>query len=205
MVRMSIFASRLGLALGLAVLSLGGRTAHAQVAAVPYAGWPLGFGSTLTVAQSANIYGNFSGLDGSGAGAGGLSYLRTQFPNGWFVGGETGGTASGINGISQAGAFGSLYYEGVQFGYNFQTVRGLPLTVYAGFDTPKYNTGIGNPFAPFDTVSGTLPGYRAHAGIEFQPAPNLSLSLDVGVTQQPSDPNALALPGASPFGFGGRR
>jgi opacity protein-like surface antigen len=80
----------------------------------------------------------------------------------------------------------------------------LPVTVYAGFDTLKYNTGIGSPFAPFDSTSGTLPGYSAHAGIEYQPTSNLSLSLGVGYTQQP-DINSLALPGASPFAISGRR
>jgi hypothetical protein len=47
-----------------------------------------------------------------------------------------------MNGINQDGAFGnirSLYYQGVQFGYNFQNAGGLPLTVYAGFGTLKYN------------------------------------------------------------------
>ena len=81
--------------------------------------------------------------------------------------------------------------------------------VYAGLGTLKYNTGIGSPFAPFEPMSGTLPGVSAHAGVEFQPAPNVSLSLGVGYTQQPgrtdSELNSLALPGASPFAFGGRR
>jgi opacity protein-like surface antigen len=176
---MSIFAGRLTLAVVLAALSLGGRTAHAQVAAVPY----LGF-------------------DGSDAQGGGFSVTRTNFPNSWFVGG--GGI--GLNGINQASAFGnSLYYEGVQVGYNFQ--NGLPFKIFAGFDTLKYNTGIGSPFAPFDTTSGTLPGYRAHAGVEFQPAPNLSLSLGVGYTQQSGrlDSEINSPPGASPFGPSGRR
>jgi opacity protein-like surface antigen len=117
-----------------------------------------------------------------------------------------------MNGINQGGAFGnfpSLYYEGVQFGYNFKNAGGLPLTVYAGFDTLKYNSGIGGPFAPFDTTSGTLPGYSAHAGVEYQPTPNVSLSLGFGYTQQSgridSDINSLSLPGASPFAVGGRR
>jgi hypothetical protein len=184
--------------------------ACAQTAAVTYSSWPVGFGSNLTVGQSSNIYGSVSGFAGNDVRGGGFSYLRTSFPNGWFVGGETG--SIGSSGISQAGAFGnsrSLYYEGAQFGYDFQNLRGLPLTIYAGFDTLKYTTGLGSPFAPFDTVSGTLPGYRAHAGIEFQPAPNLSLSLGVGYTQAPgridSELNSPALPGASPFALGGRR
>src|SRR5271170_894757 len=152
---MSIFAGRIGLALVLAALCLGGRTAHAQAAPVTYwiPSWPLGFGGNLTAGQSLNTYGNFPGFDGSDARGGGFSYMRYNFPNGWFVGSEGGGLGLSMNGVSQDGAFaniGSLYYQGVQFGYNFQNAAGgLPLTVYAGFDTLKYNTGIGAPFAPF--------------------------------------------------------
>jgi opacity protein-like surface antigen len=208
---MSMFSTRLGLALVLAALCLGGRTAHAQAAAVNYwiPGWPVGFGGNLTVGQNSNAYGNFPSFEGSDARGGGFSYMRHNFPNGWFVGGEGGGMGLSMNGINRDGAFGnlgSLYYQGVQFGYNFQNA---PLTVYAGFDTLKYNSGIGNPFAPFDTVSGTLPGYSAHAGVEFQPTPNVSLSLGFGYTQQSgridSDINSLSLPGASPFAASGRR
>ena len=196
---MSVLTSRSALALALAALCLGERTACAQTADVTYSSWPVGFHSNLTVGQGSNIYGSFAGFDGSDARR--FSTLRYAFPNGWFVGGGAGGMALGINGINQASAFGtSLYTEGVQVGYKFQ--NGLPLTVYAGFDTLKYNTGIGSPFAPFDTTSGTLPGYRAHAGVEFQAAPNLSLSLGVGYTQAParSELNSLGLPGAAAFG-----
>src|ERR1700687_975660 len=211
---MSTFSGRLGLALVLAALWLGGRTAHAQAAPVTYwtPSWPVGFGGNLTVGQSSNTYGNFPSFDGSDARGGGFSYMRYNFPNGWFVGRERGGVGSSVSGINQDAAFGnfgSLYTEGVQFGYNFKNAGGLPLTVYAGFDTLKYNAGIGNLFAPFDFVSGTLPVYSAHAGVEFQPAPNVSLSLGFGYTQQSgridSDINSLSLPGASPFAFGGRR
>jgi len=203
--RMSVFARSCSLAFVLAALCLGARTAHAQAAPVAYwiPGWPIGFGGN-SAGQSANTYGNFPGFNGSDIRGGGFSYPRYNFSNGWFVGGE-GGVGLSMNGITQDSAFGSLRYEGVQFGYNFRNSGGLPVTVYAGFDTLKYNTGIGNPFAPFDNVSGTLPGYSAHAGIEFQPASNLSLSLGVGVTQQSGDVNSLVLPGASPLGFGARR
>jgi hypothetical protein len=195
---MSVLASRSGLALVLAALCLAGRTASAQTAAATYSSWPIGFYSNLTVGQGSNSYGSFAGLGGSDA-RGGFSTMRTNFSNGWFVG----GMGFGMNGVNQTATFGSsLTTEGVQLGYKFQ--NGLPLTVYAGFDTLKYNTGIGGPFAPFDTRSGTLPGYRAHAGVEFQPAPNLSLSLGVGTTQAParidSELNSLVLPGAAPFG-----
>jgi hypothetical protein len=185
----------------LTALCLGGRTVSAQTTAVTYSSWPIGFYSNLTVGQGSNIYGSFAGLDGSDA-RGGFSTVRYAFPNGWFVGGGTGGMGFGMSGINQASAFGSsLTTEGVQVGHKFQNA---PLTVYAGFDTIKYNTGIGSPFAPFDTTSGTLPGYRANVGVEFQPVPNLSLSLGVGYTQAParldSDLNSLGLPGAAPFG-----
>jgi opacity protein-like surface antigen len=172
--------------------------------------WPVGFSGNPAAGQNSNTYGNFPSFDGSDARGGGFSYMRYNFPNGWFVGSEGGGMGLSMNGINQNGAFGniSLYYQGVQFGYKFQN-GGLPLTVYAGFDTLKYNAGIGNPFAPFDTVSGTLPGYSAHAGVEFQPAPNVSLSLGFGYTQQSgridSDINSLSLPGAFPLAVGGRR
>jgi opacity protein-like surface antigen len=209
--RMPIFSRFLGLALILAALCPAGRMAHAQAAPVPYWGpnWPIGFRGNLTD-QSSNNYGDFLNFDGSEARDGGFSHMRYNFPNGWFVGGERGGIGLSMSSFSQAGAFGnmrSLYYEGVQVGYKLQ--NGLPLTVYAGFDTLKYKDGIGNLFSPFDTVSGTLPGYSARAGVEFQPAPNVSLSLGFGYTQQSggidSDINSSSLPGASPFAVGVRR
>jgi opacity protein-like surface antigen len=93
----------------------------------------------------------------------------------------------------------------VQFGYSFKN-NGLPLTVYGGFDTLKYKSDIGGPFAPLDSTSGNLPGYSAHAGVEFQPTSNLSLSLGVGYSQQSqridSDINSSALPGVAPFAIG---
>ena len=210
--RMSIFSGKLSLAITLAVLCLGDQAAHGQVGPMSYwtPGWPLGF-DNVAVDQNPNTYGNFPSFDGSDARGGGFSYARYNFPNGWFVGSERGGMGfSGLNQSAVFGNFGSVYSEGVQFGYNFKNTGGLPLTVYAGFDTLKYNTGIGgSPFAPFDSVSGTLPGYSAHAGIEIQPASNLSLSFGVGYTQQSgqidSDINSPLLPGASPFAFGGRR
>jgi opacity protein-like surface antigen len=208
---MPIFSVRLGLALALAALCPGGRTAHAQAAPVTY--WIpsslVGFGGNPTDGQTSNTYGNFPGFDGSGARGGGFSYMRYNFPNGWFVGNEGGRMGLSMNGINRDGAFGNIHYEGMQFGYNFQNAAGLPITVYAGYDTIKYNSGIGSPFAPFDSTSTTLPGYSAHAGVEFQPASNVSLSLGFGYTQQSgnlgSDINSLALPGASPFAFGNRR
>jgi hypothetical protein len=214
---MSIFSSRLGLALALAALCPGARTAHAQAAPVPYwtPGWPIGFGGNMTFGQSSNTYGNFAGFNGNDAEGGGFSLTRYNFSDGWFVGSSGGSIGLGMNGISQAGAFGnvgSLDYQGLQFGYNFQKASNLPITVYAGFDNFKYNTGIGGALASFSAMSSTVPAYGAHAGIEFQPAQNLSLSLGVGYIQQStaysaasSDINSSLMPAASLMATSGRR
>jgi opacity protein-like surface antigen len=172
-----MFAGRLGLVFVVAALCLGGSTADAQTAPVTYwtPGW-LGFGGNLNAGQGANTDGNFASFDGGGAGD---FSTRYNFTNGWFVGNERG--AMGLSGINQAGAFGSLQTEGVQFGYNF---KNTPVSVYAGFDTLKYNSGVGGAFSPFDFTSGTMPGYSAHAGVEFRPTSNLSLSLGFGYTAQ---------------------
>lgn len=192
----------------LAALCPGGRTAHAQAAPVAFwiPGGLIGFGGNPTVGSNSDTFGNFAGFDGSAARGGGFSYTRYNFSNGWFVGGASGGVGLSMNGINQSGAFSnfpSLYYQGVQVGYDFKNTGGLPLKVYAGFDTLKYDTGIGSSFGSLGAMSGTLPGYSAHAGVEFQPMSNLSLSLGVGYIQQPgridSGINSFSMPGASPF------
>src|ERR1700732_3349054 len=101
--RMSIFAGRLGLALVLAALCLGGRTAHTQAGPVTYwiPGWPIGFGGEVTVGQSFNSYGNFPSFDGRGDR---FSYVRYNFQNGWFVGSEGGGMGLSMTGLNQRGA-----------------------------------------------------------------------------------------------------
>jgi opacity protein-like surface antigen len=204
--QMSIFTSRLGIAFALAMLCLGGPMARAQTAPVSYwiPGWSMGLGSDMLDGQGPSSYGNFPSFDFSDARSGGFSYARYNFPNGFFVGSQRSGM--GLSGLSQSafGNFGSLHTEGMQFGYNFKD-SGLPVSVYAGFDTLKYNTGLGSPFAPFDNVSGTLPVYSVNAGVEFRPTSNLSLSFGASYTQQSGDINSLVLPGASPFAAGGRR
>src|SRR5437870_11463907 len=160
--RMSMFSRRLGLVLVAAMLCLGTRAAHAQASPVNYwiPGWPMGFGGDA--GGSPNAYGNFPSFDFREVGNG-SSYARYNFSNGFFVGSQR--SSMGLSGISQSafGSFGSLYSEGVQFGYSLKN-SGLPVTFYAGFDTLKYNTGIGGPFAPFDSKSGTLPISSVNAG-----------------------------------------
>jgi hypothetical protein len=188
-------AGKLGLAIALAALCLGGQAAHAQSAPVQY--WlpssSFGFGGSLDQRSEAQ----------------GVS--RSNFPNGWFIANTQGGL--GVNGFNRFGAFGnfsSLSTEGMQFGYNF---KNAPLSIYSGFDTLKYNTGPGSSasgaFAAFDR-SATAPGaFSANAGIEFRPTSNLSLSLGASFIQQSpgavdSDINSPLLPGQTPVVIGGR-
>ena len=190
-----------------AALCLNGQAARAQTSPVPYwtSGWQTGFGGGLTAGQR---YGSILGFDGNDSSSSSQSNFsaRYNFSNGWFVGSERGGSGLSMSGFSQDGAWSiarPLSYEGLQFGYNFSSA---PVSVYAGFDSLKYNTGIGSSLVGFDSASSTLPGYSAHAGIEFRPTSNLSLSLGVGYAQQPGgiESGINSLPGASAFAFGRR-
>ncbi|WGD50385.1 hypothetical protein QA641_33055 [Bradyrhizobium sp. CB1650] len=197
---MSGLAVSRGLATLFAVLCLGGAPVHAQVAPLRYwiPGGPFGLGGSA--GQSVDAYSNFPSFD-AGDAAG-----RYNFANGFFVGGQRGNV--GWNGLSQTSAnFSALSYEGTQFGYNYKTAGGMPVTFFAGFDTLKYGNGLGSSLAPL--TSSATPGYGAFAGVEFKPTSNLSLSFGAGYTQQQSgrmdsDINSSMLPGESPI-FGGLR
>ena len=201
-------AFAVGFVAGLAALSLGGHAAHAQEGPVPYwaSGWSSGFrgGQSADLGANelgANAYGNAAGFAG-----GGEPFSRYNFSNGWFVGSDRAGVGPGFNRFNQIGAFGggsAFSYEGVKFGYDF---KNAPVSVYAGFDTLKYNAGPGGPFAQFDSTTSNLSGYSAHAGVEFRPTSNLSLSLGASFQQSgPVEGNSLSLPGAPAIGLVPRR
>ncbi|MGF6306349.1 hypothetical protein ABIB82_000231 [Bradyrhizobium sp. i1.8.4] len=207
---MSSFASKLGLAIPLLALFLSSPQANAQAGPVRYwtPGSLFGFGGSLADGQKVDTYGNFPGFDAAGAQGGDFSYLNGNQPDGWFVGSE--GGRVGWNTLGQSAAFGSLEYQGAQFGYNFKGVGGSPVTFFAGFDTLKYNPpGAGGPLAPFSGNPAVNAGYAARAGLEFRPSSNVSLSFGVGFAQQgaermDSDIHSQLLPGQSPVLFGGR-
>jgi opacity protein-like surface antigen len=197
---MSVFSTRLALAVVLAALGLGAETAYAQ--GVPYSwasGWSSGFGGNMSADQgaSANTNSESAGFANNSAGVGAFMQ-RYSFSSNSFLGGA-GISGTSLSGLNQTAAFGSSFtYDGVQVGYNF---KNSPVSVFAGFDTAKYNPGLGaNPFSPFDTSANATPGYTARAGVEFKPTSNLSLSLGASFTQQGTDNSAVVLPGASPFG-----
>jgi hypothetical protein len=205
MAQMSVF--RLGFVVAVAMLGVAER-AYAQ-AANPLTywtpGWPMGFSGDSV----ANAYGNFPSFDtGDSRGFGAMRY---NFGNGFFVGNsrtELVG-ANGFAATSAFGNFGSLSRESSQFGYSFTGAGGMPVSVYAGFSTLKYNNGFGSgsPFAAFDAASGNLPVYNTNAGIEFRPTANTSLSFGLGYMGNAGavgSENALP-PGANPFTQGVRR
>jgi opacity protein-like surface antigen len=190
LVQMSLFLRISGSVLVLAALCPGVPMAHAQSAAVPFAqaNWPLGFGGNL--AMGANAYGDFAGLD------------EASRPKGWFMREQSSDVRLGLSGMNQMsafGSFGSLQSDGMRFGYNFHN---SPVSVYGGFNALKYDPGLGGPFGTPSAFSGTSSGYSMQAGVEYRPAPNLSLSLGASFIQmQPgrtdSDSNAHALTGES--------
>jgi hypothetical protein len=208
---MSIFAGRLGFALVAAGCGLGAQGAHSQTAPLTYwvPGWPAGFGGDPGAAQSLDSYGNFPGFDAGGTRESGFFSRSYGFSNNWsaFNGMGLGMQGIGMQGIGQYGSLGSFTTEGTQFGYKFKS----GVSFYGGFDTLKYDRGGSSAFAAFDSKSSALPVTRTQAGIEFQPAPNVSLSLGFSYTQQDSgrvdsDINSQALPGETPAAFtSGRR
>lgn len=199
----SCFALALAFALELAALCLGAPAAHAQSLPSWTSGWQSGLDGSLAAGQNANAYGNLLAFSGGDTGK---FSSRYNFDNGWFIGSERGGSGFGVNGFGPAGAWsslGSLSYDSTQFGYNF---RNAPVSVYAGFNTLKYNSGIGNPLAGFDSTSNAASGYGVHAGVEIHPTSNLSLSVGASFTQQPQgiDSGFNSVPGATSFAFGRR-
>jgi hypothetical protein len=198
---------RLGFVVVAAMLCMDGR-AHAQ-AANPLTywtpGWPMGFSGDSV----ASAYGNFPSFDTRDSR--GFGATRYNFGNGFFVGNSR-TEIFGMSGIATNAAFGnfgSLTSEGSQFGYSFKGANGMPVSLYGGFETLKYNNGFGasSPFAAFDSQAGNLPVYNAHAGIEFRPTANTSLSFGMGYMGNSGavgSENALP-PGANPFTQGVRR
>jgi opacity protein-like surface antigen len=192
---MSIFSRKLGHAIALAALCLGAPAVHAQVA-LPLNYWipggPFGFGSGLTDVHGFESYTSFPSLDLSSAG--GDRFSATQMGN-WFISTRSGTAGLGVSslgvssfGFSQAdtlGSIGTVNYQSTNFAYNFKDETGAsPLRIFGGLDTVNYNTTIGNPFSAFTSQTNTATAYRAHAGVEFQAAPNVSLSLEAGYLQR---------------------
>lgn len=172
-----------------------------QVAPVQY--WvpngPFGLGGWSDAGITG--YRNFPGFD---AGAAVDGDWKSNFRTGAYLRSEA--VSFDRMGLGLAGAssdFGGLTAQSTMAGYAFKGAGDLPVTVFAGFDTLNYRPGIGTALAPFSSDTSIAAGYRARAGIAFQPIPNLTLSLEGSVTQQQLDdgsPTQRLLSGQSPYG-----
>ena len=202
-----MFSGRLGLALVAAMLCLGAQAAHAQSSPVNYwiPGWPMGFSGDA--GESANAYGNFPSFDFRDVGNG-SSYARYNFSNGFFVGSQR--SSMGFSGISQNafGGFGSIYSEGVQFGYSLKNGGGPPVTFYAGFRHAeiqyRHRRSVRAVRLQIRHAADLKREcrHRIPADVESQPVARGRLRPAVG---RRIDSEINSLPGASSFAIGGRR
>jgi opacity protein-like surface antigen len=202
---MSMISYKSALAFVLGALCFGGHAAHAQTAPLRYwlPGWPIGFSTDPGVVQSLDSYGNFPSFTANGSDSGFFS-RRYSVTSNWAA---LSGVGLSQNIVNRYGSLGSYTTEGAQYGYTFKS----GVSFYGGFDTLKYNPGLGGPFATFDSRSTSTPAYAINGGVEFKPTSNVSLSLGFSYAGQSSDRvdsdiNSPALPGATPQAFtSGRR
>jgi len=198
------------LAAALAVLCLGIPAAQAQVAPIRYwvPGGPFGFGGGL-----AETLGPETAADGTAFAAGDAEPTGFKFRSAsGSVNALTGGLGAswiGPGGAGGFGNFGALSYDTAQYGYSFKGVGNLPVTLFGGVDTLKYNPDVFSTVTNFSSGAGTTAATAVHAGIEIKPTSNLSLSLSAGYVQPSgavdSDIRSNLLPGESPMFSGGRR
>lgn len=180
---MSTFSGKCGLAVVVTVLYLTGSAAHAQSEPVRY--WipfgPFGFGDGAATTTGMETYGNVPNFNFGDAGKTGFVFRSYSTP----VSALTNGF--GWNGIGNATAFStldSLSYERTQFGYSFKGTGNMPVTLFGGVDTLKYNPDAFSTITSFNSNPGTPAAYGVHAGIEVRPTSNLSLSFSAGYTQE---------------------
>ncbi|MEH6950042.1 hypothetical protein V4R08_01610 [Nitrobacter sp. NHB1] len=180
---MSTFSDRCRLAAMLAMLCLSWSAANAQGEPVKY--WvPFGpFGGGATEAANAETYSGFPSFDAGHATKSGFSFRSYSAPLSSWAGGFG---WNGLNGMGAFGTPGSLSQESTQVGYHFRGMGGLPVTVFGGVDTLKYNPDVFSTVTSFNSNTGTAPAYGIHTGVEIRPTSNLSLSFSAGYTQRQS-------------------
>lgn len=185
-----------------AAFCLVAQAASAQQAA-PVQYWvpngPFGLGGWSDAGVTS--YRNFPGFDAEAAYDGDW---KSNFRTGAYVRSEAASfDRTGLNWSGASSDFGGLTAQSTLAGYAFKGAADLPVTVFAGFDTLNYRPGIGTALAPFSSDTSIATGYRARAGIAFQPAPNVTLSLEGSFTQNQLDdgsPTQRLLSGQSPYG-----
>lgn len=181
---MSTFSGKSSFAIVAAtVLCLTASAAHAQSEPVRY--WipfgPFGFGDGATATTGMETYSNVPDFNFGNADKTGFVFRSYSAPVTTLTSGF------GWTGLGNATAFStldSLSHERTQFGYNFKGAGNVPVTLFGGVDTLKYNPDAFSRIMSFNSNPGTPAAYGVHAGIEVRPTSNLSLSFSAGYTQE---------------------
>ena len=176
---MSTFSAKSSLVVA-AALGLSISAAHAQGEPVKY--WvpfgPFGYGGGTADTANMETYGSAPAFDAAQTDKSGFVFRSTSAP----VSSLTGFSFGGIGGPSAFGS--SLSYERSQFGYNFKGVGDMPMTLFGGVDTLKYNPDVFSNIISFSPTAGAPAATGVRAGVEIRPTSNLSLSFSAGFTQQ---------------------
>jgi opacity protein-like surface antigen len=180
---MSGFSGKFGLAVVVTVLCLTGSAAHAQSEPVRY--WipfgPFGFGGGAAETTSMETYSDVPNFNFGDPNKKGFVFRSYSAP----VSALTSGF--GWNSLGGATAFSSLdslSYERTQLGYSFKGAGDLPMTLFGGVDTLKYNQDAFSAITSFSPNTGAAAAYSVHGGVEVRPTSNMSLSISAGFTQQ---------------------
>lgn len=180
---MSTFSGRCGLAIVATALCLTVSAARAQSEPVQY--WipfgPFGFGDGATATTGMETYSDAPNFSFGNADKTGFVFRSYSAP----VTALTSGF--GWSGFGNATAFStldSMSYERTQFGYSFKGANNMPVTLFGGVDTLKYNPDAFSTITSFNSSPGTTAAYGVHGGIEVRPTSNLSLSFSAGYTQE---------------------
>lgn len=164
-----------------AALCLSWSAANAQGEPVKY--WipfgPFGYGGGTAATADMESYGSVPAFDAAQTEKSGFVFRSYSAPVSSLTG-------FGWNGVGPTAFGSSLSYERSQFGYNFKGVGDMPMTLFGGVDTLKYNPDVFSNIMSFSPNSGPAPAYGVHAGVEIRPTSNLSLSFSAGYTQQQS-------------------
>ncbi|HVV40450.1 MAG TPA: hypothetical protein VHC94_05235 [Nitrobacter sp.] len=195
---MSTFSSKCGFAIIMTALGLSCPAAHAQSEPVRY--WipfgPFGFGGAAETTSTPS-YSSFPAFSAADPEKNGFVFRSYSAPVDALTGGFGPAAFSSLD---------SLSYESTQFGYNFKGVGNLPMTVFGGVDTLKYNPDVFSAITSFSPNTDTAPAYGVHGGVEIRPSSNVSLSFSAGFTQQqPSFANTDISSSLLPRQLGGQR
>jgi hypothetical protein len=143
-----------------AALCLSWSAANAQGEPVKY--WipfgPFGYGGGTAATADMESYGSVPAFDAAQTEKSGFVFRSYSAPVSSLTG-------FGWNGVGPTAFGSSLSYERSQFGYNFKGVGDMPMTLFGGVDTLKYNPDVFSNIMSFSPNSGPAPAY----GVEPQP------------------------------------